>query len=87
MVFNTSFGMMAEYVIVPMNRFFVIPDSMSFEDAAAIPLNYVTAHQMLFELGDLKEGKSVLIHMAGGGVVSNLPVFVYSTQLVYLQGK
>ena len=62
--------MMAEYVCVPVIKVFAIPDSMSFEDAAALPLNYVTAYQILFDVGHLKEGDSVLVHMAGGGVVS-----------------
>ena len=61
---------MAEYVCAPTGKVFAIPDSMSFEDAAALPLNYLTAYQILFDVGHLKEGDSVLVHMAGGGVVS-----------------
>ncbi|XP_028392255.1 synaptic vesicle membrane protein VAT-1 homolog [Dendronephthya gigantea] len=65
---SASLGMMAEYVCVPVVGVFVIPDSMSFEDAAALPLNYLTAYQILFDLGHLSEGESVLVQMAGGGV-------------------
>ena len=64
--------MMAEYVCVSAEVVFAIPDSMSFEDAAALPLNYLTAYQILFDVGHLSEGESVLIQMAGGGVVGIL---------------
>ena len=70
MAINPAFGMMAEYVTPPANYVFPVPDSMSFEDAAAIPLNYMTAYHVLFDIGGLKPGQSVLIHMAAGGVVS-----------------
>jgi len=39
---------------------------MSFEDAAALVVNYVTAHMMLFDFGNLRRGQSVLVHMAAG---------------------
>ncbi|KAI0441390.1 putative polyketide synthase [Xylaria telfairii] len=45
-----------------------IPNSMSFEDAATIPLVYLTAIYSLYHLGNLKEGQTVLIHSAAGGV-------------------
>lgn len=61
--------MMAEYVCPSAVGVFAIPDSMSFEDAAALPLNYLTAYQILFDIGHLSEGESVLVQMAGGGVV------------------
>jgi NADPH:quinone reductase-like Zn-dependent oxidoreductase len=48
---------------------FPIPDSMSFEEAAAIPVNYITAYMMLFNVAHLRPGKKLLIHMAAGGVV------------------
>ena len=41
---------------------------MSFEEAAAIPVNYLTAYQMLFRVASIRPGESVLIHMAAGGV-------------------
>ena len=49
---------------------FPIPDSMSFEEAAAIPVNYITAYMMLFDVAHLSPGKKILVHMAAGGVVS-----------------
>ncbi|CAF4727358.1 unnamed protein product, partial [Rotaria sp. Silwood2] len=45
-----------------------IPDKMSFEEGAALLVNYITAYQILFEFGNLRPNKSVLIHMAAGGV-------------------
>lgn len=44
----------------------VLPDSMSLEDAAAIPVNYLTAYIMLFEQCHLKPGEKVFVHMAAG---------------------
>jgi NADPH:quinone reductase-like Zn-dependent oxidoreductase len=41
---------------------------MSFRDAAALSYNYLTAYILLFELGGVKSGQSVLYHSAGGGV-------------------
>ncbi|PSN59528.1 PKSKA1 [Corynespora cassiicola Philippines] len=45
-----------------------IPDSLSFEDAATLPVVYVTSLHALFDQGNLSEGKTVLIHSAAGGV-------------------
>jgi NADPH:quinone reductase-like Zn-dependent oxidoreductase len=41
---------------------------MSFEVAAAIPVNYLTAYHMLFNVAPLRPGRKVLVHMAAGGV-------------------
>ncbi|MEQ2244931.1 hypothetical protein ILYODFUR_022237 [Ilyodon furcidens] len=59
-------GMWQELAVVPANRTFPIPEAMSFEEAAALPVNYMTAYMMLFEMANLRPGKSVLIHMAAG---------------------
>ncbi|TAQ85426.1 hypothetical protein B7494_g6244 [Chlorociboria aeruginascens] len=45
-----------------------IPHSMSFEDAATIPVIYCTAYYSLFDLAHLSRGEKVLIHAAAGGV-------------------
>ncbi|KAH6842948.1 hypothetical protein B0I37DRAFT_436915 [Chaetomium sp. MPI-CAGE-AT-0009] len=45
-----------------------IPDSLSYDEAATIPLVYLTAIYALFHLGNLREGQIVLIHSAAGGV-------------------
>src|ERR1700719_69536 len=64
----SRFGAHADQVCVPHNYAFVIPDEMSFAEAAAIPVNYLTAYQMLFRVAAIQPGESVLIHMAAGGV-------------------
>ncbi|KAM8836620.1 synaptic vesicle membrane protein VAT-1 homolog [Spinachia spinachia] len=61
-------GMWQEVVVVPASRTFPMPEQMSFEEGAAIPINYLTAYMMLFEMANVRPGKSVLIHMAAGGV-------------------
>ena len=62
------FGAHADQVCVPAGYAFPIPDEMSFEEAAAIPVNYLTAYQMLFRVAQIRPGESVLIHAAAGGV-------------------
>src|SRR5208282_1562841 len=62
------FGAHADQVCVPAAYAFPIPDQMSFEEAAAIPVNYLTAYQMLFRVAQIRPGESVLIHIAAGGV-------------------
>ncbi len=64
----THFGGHADLVCVPADHVLAIPDSMSFEEAAAIPVNYVTAYHMLFRVACVRPGERVLVHMAAGGV-------------------
>ena len=65
-VVMNNFGMWSEYVAVPRENVFPMPDGMSFEEAAAIPVNYLTAYMMLYDFGNIRPGKSVLVHMAAG---------------------
>jgi synaptic vesicle membrane protein VAT-1 len=67
-LYMSTFGGHADRVVVGEDRVFPIPDGMSFADAAALPVNYVTAYHMLFQLARLRPGESVLVHMAAGGV-------------------
>jgi NADPH:quinone reductase-like Zn-dependent oxidoreductase len=64
----TRFGGQSELVVVNSNQIFEKPDSLSFEQAAAIPVNYLTAYALLAVMGSLQPGEAVLIHNAGGGV-------------------
>ncbi len=64
----TKFGGHADVVVASAAAVRPIPDAMSFEQAAAIPVNYATAYLMLFRVGYLRPGARVLIHMAAGGV-------------------
>ncbi|XP_026059586.1 synaptic vesicle membrane protein VAT-1 homolog [Carassius auratus] len=67
LVLNRS-GMWQEVVVVATTHTFLMPEGMSFEEAAALPVNYITAYLMLFDFGHLRPNQSVLIHMAAGGV-------------------
>jgi NADPH:quinone reductase-like Zn-dependent oxidoreductase len=61
-------GCWKECVCVPRTNVFRIPDEMTFEEAAGLLVNYLTAYQILFRCANVKEGDKVLIHMAAGGV-------------------
>ncbi|KAK0135366.1 Synaptic vesicle membrane protein VAT-1 -like [Merluccius polli] len=58
----------AEVVCAPVDYVHKMPDKMTFQEAAAFSLNYVAAYMMLFEVANLREGMSVLVHSAGGSV-------------------
>ncbi|MEU6264972.1 alcohol dehydrogenase catalytic domain-containing protein, partial [Saccharopolyspora shandongensis] len=58
----------AEYTVADAETTFKIPDSMNFEQAAAVPFNYLTAHFALLPRGRMAEGESVLVHGAAGGI-------------------
>jgi synaptic vesicle membrane protein VAT-1 len=62
------FGGYAEQVCVDTAHLWEKPGSLSFEHAAAVPENYITAWALLVGLGGLKRGETVLVHNAGGGV-------------------
>ena len=64
----TRFGGQSEQVVVPLHQIFEKPSTLSFEAAAAIPVNYLTAYQLLVAMGGLQSHESILIHNAGGGV-------------------
>lgn len=61
-------GTFANRIQCPVERAHHIPDTMSFVDAATLPLVYLTSMYSLFDIGGLKPGQSVLIHSAAGGV-------------------
>jgi len=62
------FGGHAEAACAPVERVLPMPDGLSFTDAAALPVNYLTAYHMLFRVASLRPGARVLVHMAAGGV-------------------
>jgi NADPH:quinone reductase-like Zn-dependent oxidoreductase len=64
----TRFGGYAEKVSVPAAQVFPIADGMTFEEAAALPVNYLTAVLMLRHFGNVQAGDTVLVHAAAGGV-------------------
>jgi NADPH:quinone reductase len=63
-----AFGSHAEMVAVPRQMTWKIPDGLSTEEAACIPVAYGTAHACLFTFGHLERGQTVLIQGAAGGV-------------------
>ena len=64
----TRFGGQSEMVLVKAGQVFEKPASLTFEEAAALPVNYLTAYALLVVMGSLHETEAVLIHNAGGGV-------------------
>ena len=64
----TRFGGYSDVVCVGAQQAFPIPEGISFEAAAAVPVNYVTAWIMLVTLGNVQAGDRVLVHAAAGGV-------------------
>ena len=64
----TRFGGYSDVVVVSASQIFEKPEALSFEQAAAIPVNYLTAYALLVVMGSLHASESVLIHNAGGGV-------------------
>lgn len=61
-------GGMAEYALVDSRQLIALPDGVSFEQAAALPVAYGTAHRMLVTHNTIKRGDKVLILGASGGV-------------------
>src|SRR5713101_3653145 len=64
----TRFNGQAELVAVSSAQVFEKPEQLSFEQGAAIPVNYLTAWALLVTMGGLQKDEAVLIHNAGGGV-------------------
>jgi NADPH:quinone reductase-like Zn-dependent oxidoreductase len=52
-----------------------LPDNMSFEQGASIPIAYATAYRSLVEVARLEKGESVLVHAAAGGKITSLTGF------------
>jgi NADPH2:quinone reductase len=67
-VMALNFGAHAEQVAAAPETTFPLPDRLSYEEGAALPLNYLTAVAALDRRGHLRAGESVLVHGAAGGV-------------------
>ena len=63
-------GGYAEYAVADARGLLEIPGEMGFEAAAGFPVQWLTAHNCLFEWGDVEAGETVLVHAAAGGVGS-----------------
>jgi NADPH:quinone reductase-like Zn-dependent oxidoreductase len=62
------FGGYTDTLVVKEAQAFRMPAAMSFEEGAALPVVYLTAHHMMLYTGNLRKGSRVLIHSAAGGV-------------------
>ena len=62
------FGGYSEAICAPEAQVFARPEGLSMHQAAAFPVNYITAYQLMVVMGSLKPGETVLVHSAGGGV-------------------
>ena len=65
---STQFGGYASQVVANAGDIVELPEELSFEQGAAVPVNYGTAWAGLIRYGSLQSGERVLIHSAGGGV-------------------
>ncbi|MGR3219880.1 MAG: SDR family NAD(P)-dependent oxidoreductase [Candidatus Anammoxibacter sp.] len=81
-----AIGSLGSYVNVRHEFVAIKPENISFEEAATVPLAFLTAHYGLNYLAGIKEGDKVLIHAAAGGVgmaaiqlVHNAGAVVYAT--------
>ena len=79
-VFGTGEGSFAEHAVAPEDQLARKPDSLSFEQAAVVPVSGLTALQALTDVGHLQPGQQVLIIGASGGVGS------YAVQLAKALG-
>jgi alcohol dehydrogenase len=64
---NTTGGL-AEYIAVPAENAIPLPDEVTYEEAAALPIAYGTAWRMLITRGQIQPGEQVLVLGASGGV-------------------
>jgi NADPH:quinone reductase-like Zn-dependent oxidoreductase len=65
---STMFGGYASQVVVAASDVIALPEELTFEQGAALPVNYGTAWAGLVGYGNVQPGERVLIHSAGGGV-------------------
>jgi NADPH:quinone reductase-like Zn-dependent oxidoreductase len=65
---GTQFNGYAEQVVVDASQVIPLPEGLSLEQGAAVPVNYATAWAGLMSYGNLQPGERVLIHAAAGGV-------------------
>ncbi len=62
------FGGYTDTLVVPPEQVFKVPDGLGFEEAAAMPVVYGTAYNMMLFCGTTRRGSTILVHSAAGGV-------------------
>jgi NADPH2:quinone reductase len=65
---SAGLGGFAEESVVPARSAYPLPDAMSFEEGAALPIIYPTSYAGLVDRGALRAGETLLVHAAAGGV-------------------
>ncbi|HEU4487868.1 MAG TPA: zinc-binding dehydrogenase, partial [Actinomycetota bacterium] len=65
-------GTLAEKVVVPHTNVYPFPEALSFSEAAALGVTFITAYRMLFSRGHMRPGEWVLITGIGGGLAQSL---------------
>jgi NADPH:quinone reductase-like Zn-dependent oxidoreductase len=65
---TTRFGGYADTICLAAGQTYLMPEQMSFEEGAALPVTYLTAYHILFDVLRVRSGDHVLIHQAAGGV-------------------
>ena len=68
-------GGMAEYCLVGADQLVAVPNGVSFEDAASLPVAYGTAHRMLITHDTVKKGERVLVLGAAACRISRSPIW------------
>jgi NADPH2:quinone reductase len=63
-----AYGGLAEFAVAPAAETWVIPDGMSFAEAGAFPISYISSHVALRWQGRLEAGETLLVLGASGGV-------------------
>jgi NADPH2:quinone reductase len=63
-----TYGGAGERAVLPASAVLPLPDRTSYDEGAALPMNYLTALFALRERGQVREGETVLVHGAAGGV-------------------
>ena len=61
-------GSYSSHVCLDSKSIIPLPENFKLDEAAAFPVIYITAYMMMFDLGNLQDGDTFLIHGAGGGV-------------------
>lgn len=85
---ETRSGTYAEYVVVPVENLFALPDTCDFRTAAAASLVFLTSWHSLITRGNLRPGESVLIVGASGGVnTASIQVARFAGATVYVVGS
>lgn len=79
-VFGFAQGTYSEYAVAPISTIAAMPDSVSFEVAAALPTAGLTALQIIRDYVSAQDGMTILIHGAAGGVGS------FATQIAKFRG-